>query len=76
MKLSALLLTLVIALGITSPLEAKKYKPPKPAKVHHGTYKAPKVRRKPAKMKPMKFKKAKGSAKAPKVSKRKTPKSV
>jgi hypothetical protein len=80
MKLSALLLTLAIAQGISAPLEARTKV--KKAKVqHHTTQKAPKlsnkrpkVRTKPAKMKPMKFHKAKRSKtpKAPKV----TPKSV
>ena len=71
MRLSALLLTLVIALGLTTPLEAKT-KAPKAAKVHQTkNYKGPKRRTKPAKVKPMKFPKAKHSKgrKAPKVAK-------
>jgi hypothetical protein len=84
MKLSALLLTFVIGLGLTTPLEAKKHKTPKPP--HHSTThkapkrgtKMPKVKKKPTKMKPMKFPKAKHSAsvKPAKVRKSKAPKSV
>ena len=61
MKLSALLLTFVIALGLTAPLEARtKYKAPK-AQRHSATGKAPKVKKHPAKLKPMKYRKAKAS---------------
>jgi hypothetical protein len=75
MKLSALLLTLVIALGMSSSLDAKtKHKTPKAQ--HSTSYKAPKVKRKPAKVKPMKFSKTKHSSKAPKAHKVKKPKSV
>jgi hypothetical protein len=80
MKLSALLLTFVIALGMLAPLEAKtKHKAPKAQ--HHTTQKAPKVRKKPAKVKPMKYRKAKRqttarTAHAPKAHKVKRPKSV
>ena len=64
MWFSALLLSLVIALGLAAPLDAKpRHKTPK---VHHSTArkapKAPKVKRKPAKVKPMKFRKARRSA--------------
>jgi hypothetical protein len=80
MKLSALLLTFVIALGLASPLEAKtKYKKPKPGH-HPTTYKAPKVKKHPSKMKKMKFRKPKTAnrnhVKPAKVSKSHTPKSV
>jgi hypothetical protein len=80
MKLSALVLTIVIALGLTAPLEAKK-QPKTPKVQHHSTSnKAPKRKTKPTKMKPMKFKKAKksGSArvKPAKVRRAKPPKSV
>jgi hypothetical protein len=80
MKLNALLLTLVIGLGISSPLDAKtKHKTPKAQ--HPTTYKAPKVKRKAAKVKPMKYRKAKHSSvshasKAPKAHKVRKPKSV
>jgi hypothetical protein len=80
MKLSALLLTFVIALGMLAPLEAKtKYKAPKAQ--HHTAQRAPKVRIKPAKVKPMKYRKAKRqttarTAKAPKAHRVKRPKSV
>ena len=83
MRLSALLLTFVIALGLSTPLEAKKHKTPKAQ--HPAAYKAPKrstkmpkVRKKPAKLKPMKFPKAKHSGweKPAKVRKSKAPKSV
>jgi hypothetical protein len=80
MKLSALLLTLVIALGLSSPLDAKtKHKTPKAQ--HPTTYKAPKVKKKPAKVKPMKFRKTKHStashsSKPAKAHKVKKPKSV
>jgi hypothetical protein len=74
MKLSALLLTLVIAFGATADAKTK-YKPPKPPKTHAAkTYKSPKVKHKPAKLKPMKFHKAKRSTKPPKAHK--TPRSV
>ena len=74
MKLSALLLTFAIALGLTAPLDAKtKYKAPKPAK-HATTHKAPKVKTKPAKVKKMKFRKAKTSNKVPRVTHPPTPK--
>ena len=57
MKLSALLLTIVIALGMSAPLAAKTKRPPKP---HARTaVKAPKVKRKPVRPKPMKYRKAK-----------------
>jgi hypothetical protein len=64
MRFSALLLSLVIALGLAGSLEAKtKHKTPK---VHHSssrkTPKAPRVKHKPAKIKPMKFRKPKHSA--------------
>jgi hypothetical protein len=77
MKLSALLLTLVIALGMSSSLDAKtKNKTPKAQ--HPTSYKAPKVKKKPAKVKPMKLRKAKHStaSKAPKAQKVKKSKSV
>jgi hypothetical protein len=82
MKLKALLLTLVIGAGLVTPLEARhKVKTPK---VHHSAAKAnkaPKVRHKPAKVKPMKYRKAKRNpqartSKAPRHHKVKTPKSV
>ena len=81
MKLSALVLTIVIALGLAAPLEAKK-QPKTPKVQHHATsYKAPKRKTKPTKMKPMKFHKAKNSGqthsvKPAKARKPKTPKSV
>ena len=69
MRLSALLLSLVIGLGLTAPLEAKT-KTPKAPKVHRSAkYKAPKQRKKPAKLKPMKFRKSKGSTKPAKAAK-------
>ena len=84
MKLSALLLTIVIALGLSAPLEARsRRKTPKAQ--HHSAQKAPKrsskmpkVRKKPAKVKPMKYRKAKrsSSVKPAKVRKSKAPKSV
>jgi len=64
MRFSALLLSLVIALGLTAPLGAKtRYKAPK---VHHhsSSRKTPRVKHKPAKVKPMKFRKAKPRAKS------------
>jgi hypothetical protein len=75
MKLSALLLTIVIALGLTAPLEAKKQ--PKTPKVqrHSTSYKVSKRKTKPAKMKPMKFKKAKKSGTARRVKPTRAPKS-
>ena len=65
MRLSALLLTFVIALGLTSPLAAKtKHKTPK---AHHSaTHKAPKVR-KAKKVKPMKHSKPKRVSKARRI---------
>jgi hypothetical protein len=62
MKLSALLLTLVIALGLTSPLHAKKHN--KTPKAHHsGSSKVRKAKNKPGKLKPMKYRKPKHSGK-------------
>ena len=81
MKLSALLLTFVIAFGSAASLEARtKNKTPKPPK-HATAYKVPKRKTKPTKMKPMKFHKAKhagkaGAVKPAKVRKSKTPASV
>ena len=73
MKLSALLLTLAIALGLAAPLEARNKKPKKAKPQHYSQKakppKAPKVKTKPAKVKPMKFHKAKNSHKSPKVPK-------
>jgi hypothetical protein len=57
MKLSALLLTIVMALGMSAPLDARSSHKSKPNS--HGSYKAPKVKRKAAKPKRMKFPKAK-----------------
>jgi hypothetical protein len=85
MKLSALLLTIVIALGLGTPLEARaKHKTPKPPKSpkHATLYKEGSKRKtKPSKVKPMKFRKPKHSGKInrvkpAKVHKAKTPKSV
>ena len=79
MRLSALLLTFVIALGTTVPLAAKAKNTPQ----QHArkAAKAQKVRRKPAKVKPMKFRKAKRTnqsrvVKPAKVRKAKRPRSV
>ena len=71
--MSALVLTLVIGCGPTALLDAKT-KVSKAPKVHHSASpKAPKAkgRRKPAKIKPMKFRKGKlsNSARASKPSK-------
>jgi hypothetical protein len=67
MKLSALLLTVLIALGLSSPLEARhKSKVPK-VKHPPTSYKAPKRKSKPAKMKPMKFHKAKHASNSHRV---------
>ena len=66
MRLSALLLTFVIALGLTSPLAAKtKHKAPKAAH-HSATHKAPKVP-KVKKVKPMKHSKPKRVSKARRI---------
>jgi len=73
MKLSALLLTLAIALGLSAPLEARTKKAKKVKPQHYSqkakAHKAPKVKTKTAKVKPMKFHKAKNSHKSPKVPK-------
>ena len=79
MKLSALLLTFVIALGMSAPLAAKTRRtPPKPHP--HTAAKAPKVKRKPVKPKPMKFRKGKrgptGAPKQVKARKVRTARSV
>lgn len=78
MKLSALLLTFVIALGLSAPLAAKTKRTPRPHP--RSAVKAPKVKRKPVKPKPMKFRKAKRSqsraAKPAKVRKIKASRSV
>jgi len=83
MKLSALLLTLVIGLGLSAPLDAKtKHKVPKThsaaQKAPKRSTKTPKVKHKPAKVKPMKFRKGKhsSSVKPAKVRRTKAPKSV
>jgi hypothetical protein len=81
MKLKALLLSLVIALGAGAPMEGKaRHKAPK---VHHKSsagknVKSPKVRRKPVKVKPIKYKKAKRthSSKVPRQRKSRTPRAV
>jgi hypothetical protein len=81
MKLSALVLTIVIGLGLTAPLEAKKQPRTPKVQPHSTSYKAPKRKTKPTKMKPMKFKKAKKSGSARRVKptkarKSKAPRSV
>ena len=82
MKLSALLLTFVIALGLSAPLDAKtKHKTkthPAAQKAPKRSTKMPKVKNKPAKVKPMKFRKGKHSksVKPAKVHQSKAPKSV
>jgi hypothetical protein len=76
MKLSALLLTVVIALGMSAPLAAKTRRTP--PQVHaRAKAKAPKVKRKPVKPKPMKYRKAKRSqSRTVKARKVRTPRSV
>jgi hypothetical protein len=76
MKLSALLLTIVIALGMSAPLAAKTRRTPPQAHARAAA-KALKGRRKPVKPKPMKYRKAKrGQVRSGKARKVRTPRSV
>ena len=69
MSLKALLITLVIALGLTLPAEARTKHPKQPKQ--SSLQGSSKVRqRKPAKIKPMKFRGTKHAPKAQKTQKR------